>query len=302
MTSSSAVRGYLLVFGAVLLWGGSASLAKYLFATAQYGTIIIVQTRVSFSFLIYATYFFLKDRSVFKVDFSDLKDFFLLGVIGIAGTNFSYYFTVRESTIATAIVVQYTAPALVMIYTVAISKEETLNGIKLLSLLVAMVGCFLTVSGGDVLAIQLKDWSIVSGIGSALGFAYLLVGSKHALKKYSVWTMLTYVFGFATLFWLVINPPWQIATQGYSWGDWGIFSMFAVVSILIPHTMFTASLKMLEASRVGIASTLEPVVAIVVAYLALGEALNGVQVLGAIAVVAAVVLLQLRPESLIRGQ
>jgi drug/metabolite transporter (DMT)-like permease len=231
---------------------------------------------------------------VFRFERQDLWRFALVGVIGMAATNFTYYYTFKASTIATAILVQYTAPVLVMIYMVAVRKEESLTPQKSLSLLFALVGCFLAVSGGDVGAIQLRDWAIVSGIGSSLGYAYMLVGSKELLKKYSVWTMLTYAFGFATLFWLVVNPPWVIAGYNYHFDDWVIFWVFAMVSILIPHTMFMASLKLLEASTAGIASTLEPVVAIMVAYLALGEALNGVQIVGAVAVVAAVLLLQLK--------
>jgi drug/metabolite transporter (DMT)-like permease len=295
VASHAVLRGYLLVCGAVLFWGGSASLAKHLLAARQYDTVTLVQMRSTFSFLMFSLYFLLRDPSVFRFERQDLWRLMLIGVVGLAATNFTYYYTFRASTIATAILVQYTAPVLVMIYMVAVRKEESLSTQKGLSLLLALLGCFLAVSGGDVSAIQLRGWAIASGIGSSLGYAYMLVGSKELLKKYSVWTMLTYAFGFATLFWLVVNPPWVIARYHYGAEDWVIFWLFAMVSILIPHTMFMASLKLLEASTAGIASTLEPVVAIVVAYLALGEALNGVQIVGAVAVIAAVLLLQVKP-------
>lgn len=295
MASNSAVRGYVLVLGAALLWGSSVSFAKYLFAAQQYDTVTISQMRVSLSFVILVLYFFVTDRSVFRIDRSDLKYLAMLGIIGLAQTNFSYYFTVRESTIATAILTQYTSPVLVMLYTVFVSKEETFSTMKVVSLVLAMAGCFFAVSGGNVSTVQLHGWAIVSSIGSAIGFTYMIIGSKHLLQRYSVWTMLTYAFGFATLVWLVLNPPWQIAAQGYGLKDWGIFWFFALVTILVPHSMYVSSLKILEASRVGIASTMEPVIAIVVAYLALGETLNGIQVAGAAAVVAAVLLLQFSP-------
>jgi drug/metabolite transporter (DMT)-like permease len=283
------------VCGAVLFWGGSASLAKYLLASRNYDTLTLVQMRSSFSFLMLALYCLVRDRAIFRFDPNDLVRLMLIGVIGIAATNFTYYYTFKASTIATAILIQYTAPALVMLYMVVVRKEETLTGQKSLSLVLALVGCFLAVSGGRLAAIQLQGWAILSGIGSSLGFAYMLVESKHLLQKYSVWTMLTYAFGFATLFWLVINPPWMIFERNYSLEDWALFWMFAMLSVLIPHTMFMASLKFLEATTVGIASTLEPVVAIAVADVALGEVLNGVQMFGAVAVVGAVLLLQFRP-------
>ena len=288
---SSARRGTVFLLIAVLFWGGSASLAKFLFTT-NFDTLIVTQSRSSLSFLLLALYFFLYDRSVFKIERKDLSALILTGLIGIALTNFSYYYTVEQATVATAILLQYTAPALVMVYAVLVAKEEVFNGVKVLALVLSLLGCYLAVSGGDWTAIQLEGWSVVSGIASSLGYAFMLLMSKRLLRKYSVWTMLVYAFGFSTLFWLFINTPWHIAEKGYSMGDWGILLMFALVSILIPHSLFASGLKLLDASTVGIVTTMEPVAAIAIAYVALGESLGPVQVVGGGAVVAAVVLLQ----------
>lgn len=296
-------RGYLYLFVAVSFWGGSASLAKHLFRSG-FDALIITQTRSSLSFLLLAAYFAVVNRSVFNIDRRDLLKFASVGVIGVAITNFTYYFTVQETTVATAILMQYTAPLMVMLYTVFVSKEEDMNGAKIVSLLLALLGCYLAVSGGALTTIQISSLGVASGAASALCYAFMLLASKRVLRTYTVWTMLVYAFGFATLFWLVVHPPWEIAAKGYSIEDWGIFWMFAIVSILIPHALFMKSLHLLEATSVGIASTMEPVVAIVVAYLALGEALNGIQSLGALSVVCAVVLLQLprqRLRFLVRG-
>jgi drug/metabolite transporter (DMT)-like permease len=288
---SSARRGTIFLLVAVLFWGGSASLAKFLFTT-NFDTLIVTQSRSSLSFVLLALYFLLYDRSVFRVERKDLGALILTGLIGIALTNFSYYYTVEQATVATAILIQYTAPALVMVYAVLVAKEEVFNGIKVLALALSLMGCYLAVSGGDWTAIQLKGWSVVSGIASSLGYAFMLLMSKRLLRKYSVWTMLVYAFGFSTLFWLFINTPWHIAEMGYSMGDWGILLVFALVSILIPHPLFASGLKLLDASTVGIVTTMEPVAAIAIAYVALGESLGPVQVVGGSAVVAAVVLLQ----------
>ncbi len=287
----SPVTGYFFILVAVVFWGGSASIAKFLFST-RFDTLIITQTRSSISFILIALYFLIKDRGVFRIEKLDLPKFVLAGVIGIAVTNFTYYYTVQEATVAAAILLQYTAPVLVMLYVVFITREEALNGAKVLALILSLAGCWLAVGGGDWSAIQLRGWTLVSGIASAVCYSFMLLMSKHLLKKYSVWTTLTYAFGFSTLFWLFVNTPWQIAQEGYTLHDWGVLFLFAVISILIPHSMFTSGLRLLEASTVGVVTTLEPVVAIVIAYFALGESLNGTQVLGGLAVVSAVVLLQ----------
>lgn len=291
--SSPGSRGYLFIVGAVLFWGASASLAKFLFTT-RFDTLIITQTRSSLSFVLLAVYFALRDRSVFRIDGSDILKFILAGVIGVAVTQFAYYYTVNESTVATAILLQYTAPVLVMLYTVVLAREERLNGLKVLSLVLSLAGCYLAVSGGSISSIRLSGWPLLTGITSAVTYAFMLLMSKHLLRKYSVWTMLTYAFGFSTYFWLLINNPWQIAARGYSPADWGILWFFAIVSVLVPYIMFVSGLRILDASTVGILTTLEPVIAIVVAYVTLGESLGPVQMLGALGVVSAVALLQAR--------
>lgn len=290
--SRSELRGYLLILVAVSFWGGSASLAKYLFTT-RFDAVIISQMRVSLSFIALAGFFLFADRSVFLIRPSDIARFVLIGIIGIAVTNFAYYYTVQESTVATAILLQYTAPALVMIYAVAISKEEEFNGLKTIALVLTLAGCFLAVSGGTGETIALKGWAVFTGPVAALCYAYMLVAGKRLLRTYRVWTMLVYAFGVATFFWLLVNPPWVIASKMYTVDDWMTFVLFAIVSILIPHASFSAALKLLDATSVGIASTLEPIIAIMIAYVALGESLTFVQVIGAAAVATGVLFLQI---------
>jgi len=288
-------RGIALVFIAVTFWGGSASFAKFLFAShPKIDTLILSQTRSSFSFLLMALYFAVVHRPVFRVAKRDLPKLAFVGIIGIAITNFSYYYTVKESTVATAILIQYTAPVLVMVYSVFISKDEEMNVSKVASLMLAMLGCYLAVTGGAGAQIHIPPRAFLGGITSSLCFAFLLIASKRILRTYSTWTMLVYAFGFAGLFWLFVNPPWSILAENYTASDWGFLWLFAVVSILIPHSIFTRSLTLLDASTAGIASTMEPIVAIIIAYVALGETLTSIQVLGAATVVAAVLLLQIR--------
>lgn len=293
----TALRGYLLLLTATLFWGGAASIAKILFMN-NYETLIIIQTRSTLSFLLLVLFFLVRDRTVFRIPRRMLYKFAIVGVVGIALTNYTYYYTIRESSVATAILIQNTAPVLVMLYSVLVSKEEAVNGLKILSLALALIGCYVAVTGGASLGIAIPTLALISGIASSVCFAFILIASKKVLKDYSVWTTLIYLFGFAALFWLFINPPWVIVSHGYSGQDWGIFLAFAIVSILIPHSLFMTSMKYLQPTNAGITSIMEPVFAILIAYLVLGEKLTMVQTAGACGVVAAILLLQIAPTML----
>jgi drug/metabolite transporter (DMT)-like permease len=279
---------------AVLFWGSSAPLGKYLIVT-RFDTLILAQTRTSLTFILLLFFFLIKNRSVFKINLSDLWKFGVLGVVGISLTNYTYYFTAKESSVATAILVQYTAPIWVVMYSAFIIKEDKLDRITFISLVLALLGCYFAVTAGSFQSLNLKGLAIITGPMSAFTFAYQIVASKQLLKRYSIWTMLVYMFGFSAIFWLCINPPWAIIAKNYTYSDWGIFWMFAIVSILIPQTAFASGLKLLDASTVGIVSILEPVIAIIAAFLILGESLSVIQIFGAVLVVAAIGLLQAHP-------
>jgi drug/metabolite transporter (DMT)-like permease len=292
--SAHALRGFLLLLLAVLFWGGSAPLGKFLIVT-RFDTLIIVQTRTSLAFVLLLIFFLLKDRSVFRIEPHDIWKFAMLGVIGVAITNYTYYYTVKEASVATAILVQYTAPVWIVLYSVLFLKEDTLDRVTIVSLVIALVGCYFAVTSGSMQSINLKGWAIITGPMSAFTFAYQVIGTKQLIKRYSIWTLLLYMFGFSAIFWLCVNPPWNVIAKHYNYSDWGILWVFAIVSILIPQMAFASGLKYLDASTAGIISVMEPVIAIVAAFLILGESLSVIQMFGGLMVLSAIGLLQAYP-------
>ena len=197
--SAHALRGFLLLLLAVLFWGGAAPLGKLLIVT-RFDTLIIVQTRTSLAFILLLLFFLLKDRSVFRIELCDIWKFAMLGVIGVAITNYTYYYTMKEASVATAILVQYTAPMWIVLYSALILKEDRLDYVTIASLVIALVGCYFAVTSGSMQNINLKGWAIITGPLSAFTFAYQVIETKQLIKRYSIWTLLLYIFGFSAIF------------------------------------------------------------------------------------------------------
>ena len=77
---------------------------------------------------------------------------------------------------------------------------------------------------------------------------------------------------------------------------WLWLLLIAVVSTVVAVSAFFAGLRLVGPSEAAILSTFEPVVTVVLAYMVLGERLSPAQLAGGALVLAAVVLLQLRPR------
>ena len=287
-------RGTLMIVSAATLWGLSATAAKVL-QNLGLTTIVIVQSRVLWSAVILLVVFGTMRRDLLRVPVRELWQFALLGVIGFAGANFTYYAVIKESTVATGILLQYTAPVFVMLYAVRTGMER-FSGLKLVAALVSLAGCFLAVGQYDPGAVALTPTVLLTGAASVFCFAFLTVYSRRLIARYRTWTVTFYAVLFATLFWFLINPPWVMVSGVMAPELWAALVVLAVISVLLPHTLFIAGLRTIDASRGIIISTLEPVVAILSAALILSEHLSAIQVVGAAMVVAAVVGLNASPE------
>jgi drug/metabolite transporter (DMT)-like permease len=289
------LKGYVLIIGAAFFWGASATLAKFLL-NQQLPTILLAQTRVTLSGIVLLGYFALFSRRSLHIQKSDLRAFVLLGTLGLAGANFFYYFTIKESTVGTAITIQYTAPLFIMAFEVW-KKEERFTAAKLIAALLSLTGCFLAVTGLDVSTMRITTLGLATGVGSIVCFAFLTIATRHLVARYGALTVTFYSIVFASLFWLLLNPPWMMLEQSPSGEGWMALAILAVTSVLVPNMLFSAGLRFLVPSRAVITSTLEPVVAIATAAAFVGERLMPMQMLGAAMVIVAIVLLQLRRES-----
>lgn len=294
------LQGYSLILGGTLFWGMSAVVAKLLFENAgppdgqPVGTLILVQSRVTFSFIVMFVFF---HRSALRVRLSDAHRFLLMGVVGIAGSNFTYYFAIQQINVSTAILLQYTAPVLVLAYA-TLTKQERLSAVKVLAAVLSIVGCFLAVGGISIPLGQIPLLGLISGIGAAVCWSFANVYSRRLLQDYSVRTVLLYSFLAAAVFWCILNPPWVVLKTHYSSSQWFEFLGFAMISVLIPHSLYFTGVRFVTASQAIIAGTSEPIFAIAGSFIVLGSVLSPAQIAGGVVVIVSIALLQLRQKEL----
>jgi drug/metabolite transporter (DMT)-like permease len=177
-----------------------------------------------------------------------------------------------------------------------VSREERVTAVKIGAALLTLLGCFLAVGAYDSSLLRLTGTGLLTGVLSIVGFAFLTVYTRRIRRMHDVWTLTLYAHGFASLFWLIVQPPWVIAANPPSAGTWGSLFVLAIVSLLLPNLLYFAALRTVESSRAIISGTLEPVVAIGSAAVVLGEALTLLQLVGAGIVLSAIIVLQLHPE------
>lgn len=286
----SETSGYIYILIGSTLWGVSSVVAKSLFNIGIHPAELVF-IRLTFATLALLIVFFFFDPKKLAVSLRDLPYFFFLGIVGVAGMQFTYYYTISKIQVGPAILLQYIQPMWVSIYAFAFQRESLSRG-KILSLLLALIGCYFAVGGYQFELLRLNKVGIMSGLASSLLFAFYALYGEKGMKKYNPWTLIFYAFGFSALFYWMLISPMKFITGGYSINMWVAFLYIAIFSTLIPFGFYFKGIERVRATRTSITATWEPVVAGIAAYIVLGEVLQPLQVLGGIGVIAAIVLLQ----------
>ena len=294
------LRGYFYIAAATLCWGVAATLGRAAFtgrllpggeSLPPIDALVLSQTRTSFAFLLLLPVL-LARRGVgkLKITWREFGAITVYGVIGQAATNFFYYTAIERTSVATAIIIQYTAPVWVLLYLAARDRARP-TARKLAAVALAVAGSALVINIFTS-GIARDHYGLVAAFLSALTFAFSNLWGHYLLKSHDRWTVLLYTTFTAGLLWLAINPPGKLLALHLTGTQWLLLVGFSVVSVLVPLGFYYAGLQLLEPMSAVVASCLEPVFAIAIAALALGETMQSVQVLGIALVLAAIILVQ----------
>jgi drug/metabolite transporter (DMT)-like permease len=286
--------GYLLAAVAALMFAVNGSLARYLLddgiAPAD-----LSQLRVTVAFVLLAGALVVLDRRRLRIAAADVPRLAWLGFAGVAIVQFSYFLAIERLPISVALVIQFTGPLLVLLWL------RFVHGRRLRPSLYWAVA--LSVAG-SALVVQVHRAGSLDGLGivfslvAAVTFAIYLIGFERAGHSYDAFTTLAWGLGFATLFWLLISPPWTFPAGDFDTVRNAALALgVVVVGTLAPFLLNVSALRHLPAARVGVVATLEPPLATIVAWIVHGEALNAVQIAGGLMVVAAVAWVQSHPPS-----
>lgn len=288
------VKGYLLVVVATVCWGLCGAVSKYFF-NQSLSPLILVTMRLTISAFLLISFLYLRQPGMLCAARGDRRKLLLFGLVGVAGVQFCYLYTISQMNVAAAVFLLSLAPAFVALYSV-IWLREPLGAPGTAALALACAGSALIVTNQVFPGMRRPLAGIITGFISAICYAFYMLYGKGLIRKYNSWGVLAYGFFFGALpFWFLV-PPWVVLQQHYTWQTWVFFLYIGILGTIIPFGLFFKGLRCLQPYRASIAATLEPVMAGIFAYYLIGETLCRRQLLGCFFILAAVIILNLEPH------
>lgn len=227
---------------------------------------------------------------LFRLRLADLPFFVGYGLVGVALNYMGYFYALEFTTVATAITVLYTYPAMVVVLAFIVYREPIVR-LKIAALLLCFFGVVLVASGSSSAGLTSDPRGLMFSLLAGGSTAVYIVAGKHVLTRYDAKTVLFYSFLFGSLAlnvlrYVELGPGLNVNTEIML-----VIVAIAVVPTLLGYGVLTYSLQLIEAGRAAIASSIEPAVAIYLAYLFLRETPTLIQLTGSVLVIIGALLI-----------
>jgi drug/metabolite transporter (DMT)-like permease len=285
---SPAARGYAQILAAATLWGSSVVAARAL--VHDLPPTVLTHLTVLISAVALGCVLGLWQPGLLRVKPAELGRIALIGGVGFAGAATLLNFAILKTNAATAIVLNYLAPALILGWNAARGSER-LTARKALAALVCVAGCALTVglAQGRLL---FHPAGVAAGTGAAVAFSFFTIYSKPIVQRNSSLTFTFYAFVTATAFYFVFQRPSALAAGFETMQRAAAVVCYVVFLCVVPPILFFRGLRSVPESGAAIACSFEIVVTAVLGWMLLREGMLGSQVVGALMVIASVVLIE----------
>lgn len=283
------LKSIIMIFLAASLWGTISIYVKQL-SSLGLTSMEIVAIRCFWAFisLLIILLFFFKD-SLKLEKLSDIKYFIGTGIISIVFFNYCYFQTITNLNISIAVILLYTAPIFVSIFSYILFKER-LSKMKLFFVFLTFIGCAM-IAGFSISSLNISFFTLLIGLGSGVGYALYTIFSRYALQKYKPLLITFYTFFVATIFLFISLQLWNKFSIIFS-GEVLLYGMaLGLFPTVCAYLLYTKGLEQVENTKAAVISTIEPIVATVVAVSIFQEKLSMLQVMGSIVIIVSVLMI-----------
>lgn len=286
-------KGFICVLVAALFWGTGGVAGQYLYTRHFLDPIWLVMVRQILAGMVFLGYSLLWEKDdVFGI----LKEYpvgiLVLSFCGILGAQLGFYYTISLCNAATATVLQYTAPVMVLLW-MAYKERRWPDSMESIGVVLSFTGVFLISTHGDLGNLAISPEALIIGLLSAVSYALYSVQPVEMLKRYSVTTVIGWGQFISGVFLIIFRNPFNPA------GSWNVYAVLAFLHLVIGATILTyalylTGLKIIGSTKAALFSCAEPISSIICVVVLLDTKITNMDILGMGCIIFTVLMLSVQ--------
>lgn len=281
--------GMLSTFVGGTLWGINGVMGSFLFLYKNVTTAWLIPYRLVLAgFLLLAYLYYKKGSGIFEIlkNPKDLFQIILFGLIGMLGTQYTYFSAIQYSNAAIATVLTYFGPTLVLIFVCLKERRKPLK-YEIIAILLSSFGVFLLATHGDITSLQISFKALVWGMLSAMSVVFYTIQPEKLLEKYGAPMVVAWGMILGGIFITFIIKPWNIDVI-FDFTTFFVFILIIIFGTIIAFILYLTGVNIIGPTKASIIACIEPVAATICAILFLNVNFSFLDLVGFICIISTI--------------
>jgi drug/metabolite transporter (DMT)-like permease len=290
----------MLVLSGATLWGVSGNVAQYLFERQQIDAGWLTSVRMlTAGILLLALTQFGKERRLTWLVWKSWKTaagILIFGIIGMIGSQYTYFEAIAAGNAATATLLQYLSPVLIMLYLIIRWRKKP-SITEIAAICAALLGVFLIATKGHPNQLSIAPLAVFWGLMSALGGAIYAMQPGKLLKQFGAGVVVGWGMVIGGITMSFFFSPWSFH------GALQVHTIIGVAFVILFGTLlafylYLASLKYLKPIETSLLGCAEPLSAAVVSVVWMHVPFTLYDWIGAVCIIGTVITLALAQKTI----
>ena len=284
--------GIVLTLLGGILWGFSGICAQFIQQQRGITPEWLLVVRLLSAGIVTVLYVFFRMRGTMFRIFKSPKDtvkLLVFGILGMALCQYSYFRSIFYAGAGIATVLQYLAPAMIIIYMSVVHRVKPSWG-EGISVLLATVGTALIALHGDFSKLNINEAVLFWGLLSAVAVAIYSVQPVQILRTYGTGP----VVGLAMMAGgILAYGVWPLHEVPGTWDMWTFGALFGIVILgtVVSFNAYLEGVRRIGAVRGSVLSSIEPISAALLGWLVLGNTFVTSDMIGFVMILSTIFIL-----------
>ena len=256
------VKGHASMFGANAIWGMMSPIAKFVMISGTITPLVVTNLRIAGAMILFwLVSLFIKPEHVESKDLAKLFGASLLAIIFNQGC---FIVGLGMTSPTNASIITTSMPLWAMILA-AFFLKEPITGKKIMGIAAGATGAVLLILGGSSSTgvVSSSIWGDLTVLTAQLSYALYIVLFKNFVSRYSIFTVMKWMFTFA---FICVVPFSCLQLSETRWNDvtsmeWGALSLVVVGATFISYILVVIGQKRRRPTAAGMYNYIQPLVA-----------------------------------------
>lgn len=288
----SHVSAILFVLIAGIMWAASGTAAQHFYTQSTHTPIELTQVRLFLSsglFFLLAWWSGGLRRGIRSLRRNPpiLMKLAIFGGVGIMSVQYTYFEGIAAGDAAATTVITYTSPAMMILY-LALRHRRLPTAVEAGTVIVAVAGVFLLVTGGDFGRLSVPMACIAWSLVSAIAFVFAMIYPLRLLHLFDRFFLLAVCMLIGGIALLPVTHVILDVGSFFTAKTWMDLVIIIGLGTVVAFFAFNVGLRWLNPEETAITATIEPVASVLFAWLIFDTHFGMVQVVGIVLVIAAI--------------